>query len=297
MDSYLAAVHRALDHIEANLREPLRLEAIARRAGFSLWHFQRIFAALAGEPIGSYVRRRRLTAAALELRASSRRILDIALDYQFESHEAFTRAFKAVFHFTPAEFRRNHRIPWVNPRPPLAGENLKHLSRITMEPQIIRLPAMTLLGLETRFICAMSPDANNLKLIPPLFKRFGSRWAELPSRLDCFSYGACDCVPAGQRTHEDEMVYLVSTSVALDAQPPAGMTVWRIPVCTYAHFTHRGPIGRLNETINYIFGAWLPRSDYQHVEGPELERYDDRFGDGGEKCELDLLVPVQPKHR
>ncbi len=297
MDFYLAAVQRALDHIEANLREPLRLEVIARKAGFSLWHFQRIFAALTGEPIGSYVRRRRLTASTLELRTSSRRILDIALDYQFESHEAFTRAFKTVFHFTPGEFRRNHRIQWVNTRPSLAGENLKHLSRITMEPQIVHVSALTLLGLETRFICAMSPDANNLKLIPPLFKCFGSRWAELPPRLDRFTYGACDCIPPEQRTHEDEMVYLVSASVAPDAQPPAGMTVWHIPARTYAHFTHRGPIGRLNETIKYIFGAWLPRSDYQHVEGPELERYDDRFGDGGEKCELDLLVPVQPKHR
>jgi len=73
------------------------------------------------------------------------------------------------------------------------------------------------------------------------------------------------------------------------------MTAWRIPPRIYAHFTHRGPVSRLNETINYIFGAWLPRSDYHHVDGPELERYDDRFGDGREKCELDLLVPVEPK--
>ena len=283
--------------VETQMGSNPSVQRLSRETGLSRFIITRLFAEATGLTVAAYLRGRRLTQAAKLLADSEMTVLRIADAIGYGSHEAFTRAFKTVFHFTPGEFRRNHRIQWVNTRPSLAGENLKHLSRITMEPQIVHVSALTLLGLETRFICAMSPDANNLKLIPPLFKCFGSRWAELPPRLDRFTYGACDCIPPEQRTHEDEMVYLVSASVAPDAQPPAGMTVWHIPARTYAHFTHRGPIGRLNETIKYIFGAWLPRSDYQHVEGPELERYDDRFGDGGEKCELDLLVPVQPKHR
>jgi AraC family transcriptional regulator len=296
MDSYLAAVQRALDHIEDHLREPLPLESIARRAGFSLWHFQRIFTAYVGEPLGSYVRRRRLTAAAAELRASPRRLLDLALDYQFESHEAFTRAFKSVFLVTPATFRRNRQLPWVHTRPHLSSAHLRHLSRnIAVKPQIIQLPAFTLLGLETRFISAMSPEANNLVQIPPLFDRFFKRRAELPPALDGFTYGACNCLPADQRTREDELVFLVSAHVAADAKIPAGMKTWRLPARTYAHFTHRGPINRLRETISYIYGAWLPRSDFHCADGPQLERYDGRFGDGGEQSELDYLIPVTPK--
>ena len=74
------------------------------------------------------------------------------------------------------------------------------------------------------------------------------------------------------------------------------MTVWRVPAFSYAQFTHRGPIARLSETINAIHGTWLPQSDYEHADGPEFERYDERFRDGGEQCELDYLVPVQRKH-
>lgn len=297
MDPHLISAQRALDYIEDNLRSPLTLESVARQAGFSLWHFQRVFTALVGEPLGSYVRRRRLTAAADELRGSSRRILEVALDYQFESHEAFTRAFKATLGCTPGAFRRNRQLQWTNVRPRVSAENLPHLSRnVAMNPKIIPVPALTLLGLEARFICAMSPEANNLAIIPPLFKRFCSRWGELPPTLDGFTYGACRCLPPDQRTREDELLYLVSVSVAPGSPVPPGMTTWQIPALTYAHFTHRGPVARLNETINYIFGAWLPRSDYQHAGSPELERYDERFGDGGEKSELDILIPVEPKH-
>ena len=73
MHTYLNAVQKSLDYIENHLREPLSLEKIARHAGFSLWHFQRIFTALVGEPVGSYLRRRRLTAAAGELREDAPR--------------------------------------------------------------------------------------------------------------------------------------------------------------------------------------------------------------------------------
>ncbi len=164
-----------------------------------------------------------------------------------------------------------------------------------MNPKIIQLPALTLLGLETLFISAQSPDANNLALIPPLFGRFFARRAELAPALDAFTYGACRCLPSDQRRHADELAYLVCASVDADAPVPAGMTVWRVPALTYALFTHRGPIARLSETISFIHGTWLLHSDYQHANRPELERYDERFGDGGEQCELDYLVPVQTK--
>lgn len=294
MDAYLTAVQKALNHIEDHLRKPLSLEDVSRKAGFSLWHFQRTFTALVGEPLGSYLRRRRLTVAAGELRESSRRILDIALDYQFESQEAFTRAFKSLFGVTPGGFRKNRQLEWIKTRPVITTSSLKHLSRNTaIDPQIITLPALTLIGLETRFIGAMSPDANNLSLIPPLFDKFGSSCDKLPSALDGFTYGACNCLPENQRTREDELVYLVSKNVAPNTPVPNEMKAWQVPALTYAHFTHRGPISKINETIYYAYGGWLPRSKFERVDAPELERYDNRFGDGGEECELDYLIPVK----
>jgi len=290
----LAHIQRAIDTIEENLRQPISIGYLARRAGYSFWHFQRVFAAVVGEPAGFYIRRRRLTAAAEELRTTRRRILDVALDFQFESHEAFTRAFKGLFHLNPGEVRgRRHFIEGLA-RPQLTREKLRHLARqAAMKPVIVNLEPLTLIGFEARFISAMSPDANNFQVIPPLWHALTAHRAELDPPLDRFSYGACRCLPEKQRRRDDELVYLAGVNAKPRARVPAGMVRWKIPALTYAHFTHRGPISRLSETINYIYGAWMPRSDYRRNErGPELERYDDRFRDGGQDCELDYLVPV-----
>lgn len=298
MDPHLSAVQRALDLIEERLTAPLSAGELARRAGMSPWHFLRIFAGLVGEPPGSYLRRRRLTAAVEALRDSRRRVLDVALDHQFESHESFTRAFKGVFGLTPSDFRRHRQLPWARTRPRLDPAHLPFLAQpAAMNPTIVTVPAGTLLGLETRFISAMSPDANNLQVIPPLFDRFFARRGELPPALDGFTYGACNCLPADQRTRDDELVYLVGIRVAADAPVPAGMTTWTLPERRYAHFVHRGPVTRLSETINHAHGAWLLRSPYELADGPELERYDERFGHGGEGSEMDFLIPIQPRPR
>ena len=296
MNAYRQAVLRALDLIEAQLHAPIPLHQIARRAGFSLWHFHRIFAEQTGESLGSYIRRRRLTAAAADLAATHRPVLDIALEYQFESHEAFTRAFKAALGTTPSAYRRHGHLAWRKTQPRLTSERLHSLPRqITMKPQIIELPELNLLGLEARFIGPSSPDANNLAVIPPLYGKFNARRRSLPAPIDGYTYGACRCPADATRRHPDELEYLVSVNVAPGTRAPVGTALWKIPAGTYALFTHRGPIAKLGETINYVFGTWLPRSKFVHADGPNFDRSDERFGDGGEDCEFDYLIPVRAK--
>jgi len=296
MNHYRQAVIRATDTIERRLRAPIPLDAVARRAGFSLWHFHRVFAELTGESLGSYIRRRRLTVAAEELKLTRRPILDLALDFQFESHEAFTRAFRGVFGVTPSGFRRTGRLDWLRTRPPLTLRRLKRLPRqTTMEPAIIPLPALRLLGLSARFIGPMSPDADNLDVVPRLYGRFCPLIPSLPPPRDQYIYGAARCPSDAERRHPDELEYLASINVAPGVEPKPPLTLWPVPAGTYACFPHRGPVARLGETINYAFGSWLPRSKYVHTGGPNLDRQDERFGDGGKDCVFDFLVPVKPK--
>lgn len=89
---------------------------LADRAGMSLAHFYRHFAVLAGMPAGTYLRRRALAQAAIEVMGTSRRILDIALDAGFSSHEGFTRAFEQEFSYTPLQARV--QAPFLELLPP-----------------------------------------------------------------------------------------------------------------------------------------------------------------------------------
>ena len=122
-----------------------------------------------------------------------------------------------------------------------------------MEPAILDLPRMTLIGLSTRFICVHSKDADNHVKIPALWDRYIERAGSIAGRVSRDEWGVCDEVPAKEtKAHPDELVYLAGAQVATGTEPPPGMVSWTVPAGSYAVFTHRGSIARLGETLGWI---------------------------------------------
>lgn len=100
------AIDGSIDFIESRLTEAIDIGELAQQAFFSKTHYQRLFRAIVGEPVMEYVKNRRLQLACRDVRAGNIGILDIALKYGYDSHEGFTRAFKAYFGVTPSEYRK-----------------------------------------------------------------------------------------------------------------------------------------------------------------------------------------------
>lgn len=92
--------------IEQNLDKRIVIDDIAERAGYSKWYLQRLFKEVTGDNLASYVRRRRLMRAAAELKRTDKKIMDITLQYGFDSQQTFTRAFKRRFGTSPGLFRQ-----------------------------------------------------------------------------------------------------------------------------------------------------------------------------------------------
>lgn len=103
-------ISQAIDYIENHLTQPGTIEEAAAEIGYSRYHFSRIFLSMTGLTPASYLRKRRLSEAACELVSSSRRILDIALKYQFGSQEAFTRSFRREFGVNPGHYRQRGQL-------------------------------------------------------------------------------------------------------------------------------------------------------------------------------------------
>ncbi|WP_127959244.1 helix-turn-helix domain-containing protein [Serratia microhaemolytica] len=101
-----SVIHDLLDWIETHLDQPLQLDNVAAKSGYSKWHLQRMFRSTTGHALGSYIRQRRLSQAAKILLTTPRPILDIALQFHFDSQPSFSRAFKKQFGQTPAAYRR-----------------------------------------------------------------------------------------------------------------------------------------------------------------------------------------------
>jgi AraC family transcriptional regulator len=94
-------------YIEAHLNEPITLHRLAEAAGYSPWHATRLFKALTGKSPFEYIRLVRLSQAALRLRDEDVKVVDVAFDFVFDSHEGFTRAFSKQFGLTPQRYSQN----------------------------------------------------------------------------------------------------------------------------------------------------------------------------------------------
>jgi AraC family transcriptional regulator len=106
LQEYSASVEEVLRYIREHINEPLDRETLASVAGFSIPHFHRVFSAHVGESAISYVRRLRLERAGRKLRMGAVDITEVALAAGYDSHAAFSKAFKQQFGVSPSEFRQ-----------------------------------------------------------------------------------------------------------------------------------------------------------------------------------------------
>lgn len=102
---YEERINEVDQYIRDNISQSLNREVLAAVAGFSVPHFHRIFTAQKGENVAAYVRRIRLERAGWKLRMGAVDITEVALAAGYESHAAFSKAFKQQFGFSPSEFR------------------------------------------------------------------------------------------------------------------------------------------------------------------------------------------------
>src|SRR6188474_34415 len=129
---YARAVQAAIEHIAMHLDDALELEALARVACLSPFRFHRVFRGMVGETPLELTRRLRLERAAWRLRDKERAVTEIAFDAGYETHEAFTRAFRSSYSTSPSGFR--HR---KHPRIELAATCSVHFNAGAVVPAFI----------------------------------------------------------------------------------------------------------------------------------------------------------------
>lgn len=290
--NYVEQLEKAILFIEDNLKQDIKVEDVASCAGYSYYHFHRIFEALVGETVGNYVRSRRLTRAANDLLYSESSLLDIALGYQFESQQAFNRAFKKVFGVTPGTYRKNRIEVFFGGKRQLDIEKLRHLVQgVTMQPQIRETDTILVIGIRRT-----TTLRNNL--VPQMWDELTPRMYEIPHRTEMErGYSICEVDPDYDMNgfNEDtEFSEVVGMEVHRVEVLPTGMIAKEIPAGRYAVFTHKGPVSALHITYHYIWGTWLPGAPYELDLRDDFEFYDSRFlGRENESSEMDIYIPIK----
>ena len=295
MDTY-AALQDVLEYIDGHITDEIRADQLAGRAGFSRWHFCRVFQWGVGYSVMGYVRSRRLAFAANEL-GSDRRILDIALEYGFETHSGFSKAFRRYFGCPPETYRLHARC--ARPLPPSLPCMKKYrIGGIVLEPKFVTLPAVRLAGYVLKTTTAGGENSTG---IPAFWSAYMSdgRMAKLHSESfvkEHAEYGAC--FPEDPETGEFE--YVIGVKPEDGAAVPDGYHVCELPPATYAMFS-TPPCGgaefvpTIQGVWNYIFNEWFPKSGYEYAPScVDFEWYDERcMSRTGKVC--DIYIPVVGK--
>ena len=287
--NYLNQIQQGIDFIETYLEEDITLATVAREAGLSQWHYQRIFKALTKETLKNYIRLRRLANAMEKLLETRLGILDIAILAGYGSQEAFTRAFKEHYALTPNEFRQRGRRNLIVRKLKMDEAYVRHLHQdVALIPDIGARPAMQLVGMHTRFYGSES-DKNNLgQQLPPLWERFIARLPEVEHAMPGCCYGVM--LPVAGTS--DELEYYAAVEVRQVDSVPAGMQIIEVPPAEYATFLHRGLGKEVDRTVDYIYSNWLCQSAYRHNGGPDLEIYDASFDPLFERSQMHYAIPI-----
>jgi AraC family transcriptional regulator len=299
---YAAAVMRAVERVARSLDEALDLDALAREAALSAFHFHRVFRGLVGETPLELHRRLRLERAAECLCRTRADVTAIAFDAGYDTHEAFTRRFGQRYGVSPSAFRERgaDTASTCHGGPPteLAARCGLHVrdgyvelaaltlttGRITMDVTIETLPARRL---------ATVRHLGPYPRIAEAFHRLGTIAAEhglyahvAPQMLALYHDDPETTPPAELRS---DAALVVRDGVEL----PAGLSELRLPAGRYARASHRGAYSGLGDAWARLMGEWLPHSGFRVGAGPSYEVYvTNPRSTATEDLVTDLCVPL-----
>ncbi|GAA0893717.1 AraC family transcriptional regulator [Fulvivirga kasyanovii] len=290
---YYQRVKQAVRFIEDNLKHELSVDLIAEQACFSKYYFIRVFMAVTGDTVGEYVRKRRITRSAEDLISTDKSILAIAMDYQFESQEAFTRSFKSVYRITPAKYRKRGFHQLAYRKNELSDSKIEHLNKyITREPQIVETTPKKLVGV---FTSTSSSQAHNN--IRKLWLSFIPRIREIRHVKDIGMYGVHPYDSESKvEDFSEQFTFQKWAAVEVNHYEdiPAGLACYDLPAGKYARFTHKGGIRDFHISMDYVYGTWLAASDFELDLRDDFEHYGERFyGPENPASEIDMFIPIK----
>jgi AraC family transcriptional regulator len=137
----------AMAYIEENITYDLNISRVFQIAGCSEYHFRRMFSFLAGMPLGEYIRRRKLSYAAMILQSKNEKVVDVALKLGYETPESFSKAFQAMHGVSPSQVKKGNAV--LKAFPPMTFQ-LTIKGGLVMDYRIIEKETFNIVGFKKR---------------------------------------------------------------------------------------------------------------------------------------------------
>ena len=287
----LTQLNRAMSYIEAHIDDDLALSDVSSVTAYSPYHFGRLFYYIADMPLSEYIRKRKLSLAAMKLQNGSEKVIDLAVMFGYDSADSFARAFVKQHGVTPSAARQ----PGVSLTifPPLTFQ-IKIKGVKAMNWRIEEKEAFEVFGIERIF------GNDETGKVPGFWdeiqsngeqkRLFDATGEAMPDKGEMVLRAVCGYCEPG----DDTFPYMIC-ALKKPRSHTDGFKVAQIPKTTWAIFRsdplpHYGMA--ISELFNRAYSEWLPSSSYDKAIGPDMEIYG--LDDNG-KCYEEVWIPVKKR--
>nr|WP_320024224.1 AraC family transcriptional regulator [uncultured Acetobacterium sp.] len=280
---WIERLNKAINYIEENITEELNYDQVAAVACCSTYHFQRMFAYMADVPLSEYIRRRRMTLAAVDLQGSDDKIIDVALKYGYTSPTAFNRAFKSIHGIAPSLVKEGGVA--LRAYPPISFKiTIKGAEE--MNYRIEQKAAFRIIGTGQPLHKEIE---KNFEIVPQMWQTAATD-GTIPKLAAMMDQQPMGLLGVSICNDTEEWKYLIAVSSTKDIN--SSLEEYTVPAATWAIFAGSGTNLSIQELERRIVTEWLPTSGYEYGNAPDIEVY---INPDPQNVQYEVWIPVVKK--
>ena len=279
---WIHRLNQSMNYIEEHLTDEIDYEQLGRIACCSTYHYLRMFSYMAGITLAEYIRRRKMSLAAVDLQSGDARIIDIAEKYGYRSPTAFNRAFQSFHGIAPSSVKDQ-------------GVHVKSFSPIVfkiiikgateMDYRIETKEAFRIIGISAPLDKKIE---NNFMVVPKMWQEASvngtiQKLAEMMDMPPMGLLGVSAC------NDLEQWKYFIAVS---STKTSGNFEEYIIPTSTWAIFSGTGTNQSIQELEQRIITEWLPASGYEYANAPDIEVY---LNPDPQNAQYEVWIPVAKK--
>ena len=281
---WIERLNQCISYIEEHLTDEIRIEQLGKIACCSAYHFQRMFTYMAGMPLSEYIRRRKMSLAAVDLQGGRVKVIDVALKYGYSSPTAFNRAFQSIHGITPSAVKDEGVS--VKSFPPLMFKMVLKGAE-EMNYRIETKEAFRVIGVSAPLDKELE---KNFMVVPKMWQEASKDGTieRLAALMDTPPMGLLGVSACGD---EEDWKYLIAVSSTKESSE---FEEYLVPAATWAVFSGSGTNRSIQELEQRIIMEWLPTSGYEYGNAPDIEVY---LNPDPNNAMFEVWIPVKKKEK
>lgn len=279
---WVERLNQSIAYIEEHLTSEIDYERLGQIACCSAYHYQRMFTYMAGVSLAEYIRRRKMSLAAVDLQDKNEKIIDIAEKYGYRSPTAFNRAFQSIHGIAPSAVKSD-------------GVSIKSFPPITFTIAVKGVKEMNY-RMETkdafRIIGISAPlhkeVEKNFMVVPQMWQdaAMNGTIQKLAGMMDNPPLGLLGVSACND---EEQWKYFIAVS---STKSSSEFEEYTVPASTWAIFPGSGTNQSIQELEQRIITEWLPASGYEYADAPDIEVY---LNPDPQNARYEVWIPVRKK--